>query len=60
MCGYLNIESADKFNDSAAIIKGVNSIEELLEKPVSLTSKGAQKAGIKPGMTGLQAISMML
>ena len=59
MCGYLSIEAADKFNDCAAIVKGVRSIDEMLSKEVFSVSIAAAKAGIKPGMTGLEAVSLM-
>jgi len=60
MCGYLNIEASDKFNDCAAVVKGVRSIDELLAKEVFSVSVAAGKKGIKPGMTGLEAISLMI
>jgi len=60
MCGYLNIDAADKFNDIAAIVRGIKTIDELLEKDVSAVSKAASEAGITVGMTGRQAISLML
>jgi len=60
MCGYLNIEASDKFKDVAAIVKGVSSVDELLAKEVSVVSAEAIKTGIKPGMSGRQAVSLML
>ncbi len=57
MCGYLNLETAERLGDCAAVIKGVKNLDELLEgKIVQLTSK-AKKAGIKAGMTGRKALS---
>lgn len=60
MCGYLNIEASDKFNDCAAVVKGVSSIDELLSKEVSAVSSAAMEKGIKPGMLGFNAISLMI
>ena len=60
MCGYLNMAGADKFNDLAAIVKGVNSIEDLLSKEISEVSKLAAAKGIKPGMTGRQALTFLI
>lgn len=59
MCGYLNLETAEKLGDCAAIITGVKTIEDLLKAPVvSLTSR-AKKAGIRKGMTGLKALQKL-
>ena len=60
MCGYLNMAGADKFGDLAAIVKGVNSVEDLLSKPVSEVSKLAAASGIKAGMTGREALSCLI
>jgi uncharacterized protein YunC (DUF1805 family) len=60
MCGYLNMEAADRFNDLAAIVKGVNSVEDLLSREVSAVSKQAAVIGIKPGMTGREALSCLI
>jgi uncharacterized protein YunC (DUF1805 family) len=60
MCGYLNVEAADKFKDIAAIVRGIRSIDELLAAEISTVSIEAAKVGIKVGMTGKQAISLMI
>jgi len=60
MCGYLNMDTANKFSDCAVIIKGVNSIDEMLTKEVFSISKTSDAIGVKPGMTGLDAIKLML
>ena len=57
MCGYLSIDTAEKMGDCAAVIKGVKSIEDMLEgKVVEVTAK-ARRSGIRIGMTGLKALS---
>jgi len=49
MCGYLNLNVAEKFNDLAIKITGVSSIQEALKaKVVGLTS-AARKNGIFKG-----------
>ncbi len=60
MCGYLNINVAEKLGDAAAVVSGVNSIEELLEKPVKEVTSKARELGIKPGMTGMEALQKMV
>ncbi|MFH1458866.1 MAG: DUF1805 domain-containing protein [Candidatus Omnitrophota bacterium] len=60
MCGYLNIEAAQKMGDAACIITGVSTVEELLAKPVvNLTTK-AEDLGITRGITGEEALKKML
>lgn len=50
MCGYLNINTAQKRNDVACIVTGVKTIEDMLKsKVVALTAK-AQSLGISMDM----------
>lgn len=56
MCGFLDIRSADKFNAAAAVVRGVQNVDELLQKPVTDVSAAAQRLGVRPGMTGLEAL----
>lgn len=56
MCGYLDTASADKFNAAAAVVRGVKTLDELLAKPVTNVSAAAEKMGVRPGMTGLEAL----
>ncbi|MFH1368701.1 MAG: DUF1805 domain-containing protein [Elusimicrobiota bacterium] len=59
ICGYLNMETADKLGDCAAVVTGVSSIDELLSKNVVKVSASAKVKGIEPGMSGLSALSKM-
>ena len=60
MCGYLDVAAAERLGDTAAVVKGVKSVEELLKKPVvSLTPKAA-RLGLRVGMLGRQALSKLL
>jgi uncharacterized protein YunC (DUF1805 family) len=59
MCGYLNLETADKFGDCAAVVKGVKTVEELLEARIVAVTSHAEKRGISIGMTGREALSRM-
>lgn len=60
MCGYLNVAAADKFGQAAAVVRGVNTLEELLDKPVTDVSAAAAKLGAKPGMSGREALRLFL
>lgn len=54
MCGYLNKEAADKFDDAAAVVSG-SCFDELLANPVKAVTDKAAELGVEVGMTGLQA-----
>jgi uncharacterized protein YunC (DUF1805 family) len=59
MCGYLDVKAADKFGTAAAVVRGVKTVDELMEKTVSDVSEAAAKAGVKSGMTGRQALAIL-
>ncbi len=59
MCGYLDITTADKLKDKAAVIRGVKSIDEALKSKISDVSKEAEKAGIKRGMNVFDALEIL-
>ena len=60
MCGYLNVEVAEKVGVCAATVSGVNSFEDVLEAEVKAVTTKAQKLGIKQSMKGEKAIKLML
>jgi uncharacterized protein YunC (DUF1805 family) len=59
MCGYLNMDAANKFNEVAIKITGVASIDEALKTSAVEVSSAAAAAGIKPGQP-IQAILEMI
>ncbi len=50
MCGYLNINTAQKRNDVACIVTGVKTIEDVLNSKIVALTSAAQKLGISMGM----------
>jgi uncharacterized protein YunC (DUF1805 family) len=56
MCGYLNLETAEKMNNVAAVVRGVKTIDDMLKKNVVLATKNAQKLGIIPGISVTEAL----
>ena len=60
MCGYLDIAAANKFGDCAAIIKGVKTVDDMLQKSVVSVSENASKLGIKEGMSGMEALMLLV
>ena len=50
MCGYLNMDAANKFNDVAVKITGVTSIEDALNAKAAEVSNAAANLGIRKEM----------
>ncbi len=59
MCGYLNMETAEKKGDAACIVTGVSSFEEVLGSKVSVVSSKAWELGVRVGMTGREALEIL-
>ena len=60
MCGYLNMEIADKLGDVAVRVTGVRSFEDVLNAKAADVSEAAKKRGISAGMTAKEALERML
>lgn len=59
MCGYLNMETAEKLSDAACMVRGVSSFEDVLcAKVVALTAR-AKELGVQEGMTGGEALKIL-
>ena len=50
MCGYLNINTAQKLGDVACMVTGVKTIEDVLNSNIVALTAEAQKLGIIMGM----------
>jgi len=59
MCGYLNMEAADKLGAVAVSTSGVKTVDDILNKPVTKISVKARELGVKEGMTGRQALEYL-
>ena len=58
-CGYINLVAAEKFNHALAIVSGVSTYDDMLLAEVKSVSPAAEALGIKPGMTGREALLIM-
>ncbi len=58
-CGYLKVETAEKLGDALAVVTGVGSFEQMLEKPVVAASSAAAALGVRGGMSGREALICM-
>ncbi len=59
MCGYLDIETAEKLNDAACIVKGVKNFEDMLNARIVKVTTKARELGIKEGMSGKDALKIL-
>jgi len=60
MCGYLNIEVANKLGDVAVRVTGVRTFEDVLNAKAVEVSEAAKKLGITIGMPAREALMKML
>lgn len=60
MCGYLNMDVANKLGDVAVRVTGVRSFEDVLNAKAVEVSLAAKSLGIIPGMTAKDALNKML
>ena len=59
MCGFLNVEVAEKLGVAAAVVSGVKSFEDVLNADVKATTSKAGALGISVGMKGADALKCL-
>jgi uncharacterized protein YunC (DUF1805 family) len=60
MCGYLNMDVANKLGDVAVRVTGVKTFAEVLNANAVDVSEAAKKLGITIGMPAREALNKML
>lgn len=60
MCGFLNIEAAERLGVAAAMVSGVKTFEDVLNAEVKAATTKAKGLGVQPGMRGVEALTCML
>ena len=60
MCGYLNMDVANKLGDAAVRVTGVKSFEDVLNAKAVDVSETAKQLGISVGMPAKEALMRML
>ena len=59
-CGYFNIDIANRLNEHVAIVTGVKNFDDMLKADVIATSNAAEKNGINTGISGREALLLMV
>ena len=60
MCGFLNVDAAERLNVAAAMVSGVQTFEDVLEAEVRAATSKARGMGVRPGMKGREAVKLLL
>jgi uncharacterized protein YunC (DUF1805 family) len=59
MCGFLNMEAAERIGVTAAMVSGVKTFEDVLNAQVKAVTSKAKSLGIQEGMKGADALKHM-
>jgi len=59
MCGFLDIDAAERTGASAAKVSGVKTFEDVLNAPVKAMTTKAKNLGVQEGMKGADALKHM-
>ena len=60
MCGFLNIDVAERLGVAAAMVSGVKTFEDVLNAEIKGATSKAEGMGVQPGMRGAEALARML
>ena len=59
-CGYFSIAAADKLHEHVALVTGVKTFDDMLAAEVFAVSRLAGERGVRAGMTGREALALMV
>ncbi len=59
MCGFLNLEVAERLGVAAAIVSGVRTFEDVLNAEVEGVTSKAGSLGVRVGMKSIEALKHM-
>lgn len=59
MCGFLNMEAAERIGVTAAMVSGVKTFEDVLNAQVKAATSKAKSLGVQEGMKGADALKHM-
>ncbi len=60
MCGYLNMNTANKLGDIAGKVTGVKTFDDMLKATVVEVSENAKKEGLTEGMNAQDFLKTLL
>jgi uncharacterized protein YunC (DUF1805 family) len=59
MCGFLNVDVAERLGVAAAVVSGVKSFEDVLNAEVKAVTSKARGLSVSVGMKGVDALKHM-
>ena len=59
MCGFLNVDVAEKLGVAAAVVSGVENFEDVLNAEVKAVTSKARDLSVSVGMKGVDALKRM-
>jgi len=60
MCGFLDVDVAEKLGVAAAVVSGVKSFEDVLNAEVKAVTSKARDLSVSVGMKGVDALKHMV
>jgi uncharacterized protein YunC (DUF1805 family) len=60
MCGYLNINAANKLGDIAGRVTGVKNFDDVLNADITEASENAKKIGLKEGIKAREFLNALM
>jgi uncharacterized protein YunC (DUF1805 family) len=59
MCGFLNVDAAERLNAAAAMVSGVKTFDDVLDAQIKAVTTKAKNFGVEVGMKGVEALKRM-
>ncbi len=59
VCGYFDINTFDTTGEAAALVRGVNTFDDMLKAKVKCVSAAAAKLGVEEDMKGQEALELL-
>lgn len=59
MCGFLNVDVAERLGVTAAMVSGVKTFDDMLDAEIRAVTSEAEMKGIRQGMKGREAVKLL-
>jgi len=59
MCGFLNVDVAERLGVTAAMVSGVKTFDDILDAEIKAVTSEAEMKGIRQGMKGREAVKLL-
>ncbi|MCK4478803.1 DUF1805 domain-containing protein [Candidatus Bathyarchaeota archaeon] len=59
MCGFLNVDVAERLGVTAAMVSGVKTFDDMLDAEIKAVTSEAEMKGIRQGMKGREAVKLL-